>query len=155
MSGELAKVCIDENFSAGKMCQGAMYCLLREKCFLRRNNLLLLWISGTRGFRSPSDFPADGAVILGHSHAYPLRWTNRGDPSEGEPELDEPDDGIHENGIGTSVGSGSSIGPPSQQHPSLGSGNTGTESSTSLPGGQRKPRRKIGSLFQSLKRSKS
>lgn len=116
-----------ENISAIKLCQKVIYRSLQNNTSIRNNNLLRAPHRGTRGFQSPPDLPADGAVIFGHSYTYPLRWANKGDPSEGDLEPDEPEDGIHDSGIGTSVsstGASSSIALLSQHSPFLARGDT-------------------------------
>ncbi|KAI0439089.1 hypothetical protein F4803DRAFT_66907 [Xylaria telfairii] len=48
-----------------------------------------------------------GAVIFGHSTRFPLRWGDRGDPDEGQPdeEMDEIESSFHDTGMGTSSAS--------------------------------------------------
>ncbi|TGJ81092.1 hypothetical protein E0Z10_g7658 [Xylaria hypoxylon] len=62
-----------------------------------------------RNFKSPPNLkvaPA-GALLFGHSTRFPLRWSDRGDPEEGQPdqELEELESSFHDSGIGTSLGS--------------------------------------------------
>jgi hypothetical protein len=63
-----------------------------------------------RGLRSPTNIVARGAVMFGHSSAFPLRWnlTKNTPPVEGEPDPPSAEDisaSMHDSGIGTSVGS--------------------------------------------------
>jgi hypothetical protein len=60
-----------------------------------------LWV---RGHRTPQ-VAAEGAILVGHSFKYPLRWGSRNDPEEGEPEI--PTDTV-DSGIGSSNASESS-----------------------------------------------
>jgi hypothetical protein len=59
-----------------------------------------LWV---KGLRSPQ-LVADGAILVGHSLKYPLRWGNRGEPEEGEPEIPVENRHVisHDSGIGSS-----------------------------------------------------
>lgn len=62
-----------------------------------------------RNLKSPPDLKLApmGAVIFGHSARFPLRWGDRGDPDEGQPdqELEELESSFHDSGIGTSSAS--------------------------------------------------
>ncbi|KAB5554733.1 hypothetical protein GE09DRAFT_1059012 [Coniochaeta sp. 2T2.1] len=52
--------------------------------------------------------PQNGAIILGRSKKYPIRWPAQGDPDEGQPEDDDGQGEItdlNDSGIGTSAGS--------------------------------------------------
>ncbi|KAI0858157.1 hypothetical protein F4860DRAFT_505599 [Xylaria cubensis] len=74
-----------------------------------------------RNLKSPPDLKLTpmGAVIFGHNTCFPLRWGDRGDPDEGQPdqELEELESSINDSGIGTSLaspGPGMSDGSSSQ-----------------------------------------
>ncbi|KAI0184312.1 hypothetical protein EV127DRAFT_239465 [Xylaria flabelliformis] len=74
-----------------------------------------------RNLKSPPDLKLTpmGAVIFGHNTRFPLRWGDRGDPDEGQPdqELEELESSINDSGIGTSLaspGPGMSDGSSSQ-----------------------------------------
>jgi hypothetical protein len=56
-----------------------------------------------RGLRSPQ-LVADGAILVGHSFKYPLRWGNRGEPEEGELEIsvENSSETHHDSGLGSS-----------------------------------------------------
>jgi hypothetical protein len=47
---------------------------------------------------------ADGAILVGHSFKYPLRWGNRREPEEGKPEISVENSHTppHDSGIGPS-----------------------------------------------------
>ncbi|KAI1738019.1 hypothetical protein F4680DRAFT_426828 [Xylaria scruposa] len=74
-----------------------------------------------RNLKSPQNLKLTpmGAVIFGHNTRFPLRWGDRGDPDEGQPdqELEELESYVHDSGIGTSLaspGPGMSDGSSSQ-----------------------------------------
>ncbi|KAK2607654.1 hypothetical protein N8I77_006317 [Diaporthe amygdali] len=70
-----------------------------------------------RGFKSPRNLPAQGAVLFGHSWRFPLRWKDYGPPEEGEPQedLEEVEASFHDSGIGSSIdSSGRNVGGSSQ-----------------------------------------
>lgn len=60
-----------------------------------------------RGFKSPRNLPAEGAVLFGHSWRFPLRWKDHGPPEEGESQedLEEVEASFHDSGLGSSIGS--------------------------------------------------
>jgi len=74
-----------------------------------RNNRVQVFLPAThpklwgRGLRSPQ-LVADGAILVGHSFKYPLRWGNRRDPEEGEPEISAENSNVppHDSGVGSS-----------------------------------------------------
>jgi hypothetical protein len=74
-----------------------------------------LW--GT-GLRSPQ-LVTGGAILVGHSFKYPLRWGNRGEPEEGEPEtsVEASTAPPHDSGIGSSNTSGSAEDSRSARQP--------------------------------------
>ncbi|KAI8632194.1 hypothetical protein F5Y19DRAFT_492074 [Xylariaceae sp. FL1651] len=66
-----------------------------------------------RNFQSPPDLDMApmGALLFGHSTRFPLRWSDRGDPEEGQPdqELEELESSFHDSGIGASLASSSLV----------------------------------------------
>jgi hypothetical protein len=79
-----------------------------------RQHIQGLW---GRGLQSPQ-LVADGAILVGHSFKYPLRWGNRGEPEEGEPEISAENSNVppHDSGIGSSNTSQSAEGSRPARH---------------------------------------
>jgi hypothetical protein len=70
-----------------------------------------------RGLQSPQ-LVADGAILVGHSFKYPLRWGNCGEPEEGEPEISAENSNVppHDSGVGSSNTSQSAEGSRAVRH---------------------------------------
>jgi hypothetical protein len=64
-----------------------------------------------RNFKSPPNLNLApmGALLFGHSTRFPLRWCDRGDPEEGQPdqELRDLESSFYDSGMGTSLESSS------------------------------------------------
>ena len=71
-----------------------------------------------RGLRSPQ-LVIDGAILVGHSFTYPLRWGTRREPEEGEPEIsiEISHELLHDSGIGSSKSPESVQGSGSMTNP--------------------------------------